>query len=235
MIPKAFKMGFQFFGNFYSMLLQLVQNLMGLSENTVLLVGKAMDERDEKWTKMPAKMVLATFRSYGIAYFGDFEKGAEDALERGHSYNKKMIGMQYGMEPFFRGICLYAMARKTGDKKYRTPAAEVRRQYQIWVKKGCVNLEGLLQLLDAEHSALGGKKKAAYKHYEDSIATLIKGGFYGNAGLACERYGTYLSETGQPDGLRIHLERAKGYYNRWGAKRKVDLLKNQINCLPSVV
>jgi hypothetical protein len=142
-----------------------------------------------------------------------------------------MMGLQYGMEPFFRGISLYAMSRKTGDKKFKTPAAEVRKQYQSWVKKGCVNLEGLLQLLDAEHSALGKKKKVAYQQYEDAISTLVKGGFYGLAGLACERYGIYLAEVGQPDGLRTQLEQATGFYNRWGAKRKVDLLREQINSL----
>jgi len=229
MIPKARKMGFIFFANFYSIVLQLVHNLMGKSENTIKFIGKAMDETSAEWIKkMPGSMVFLAFRSYAFVTFGEFEKGAEDALERGHAYNEKMIGMQYGMEPFYRGISLYAMARKTGEKKYKKPASEVRKQYQVWVKKGCVNLVGLLQLLDAEHFALSRKKKVAYQTYEKAISTLVAGGFYNNAGVACERYGTYLSETGQTDGMRARIEQAIVYYNRWGAKRKVDLLKEQL-------
>jgi len=230
-IPKVKKMGLPFFATVMSMLWQLALNLMGDSDNTTLLVGKGINEKEEKFQKMPFSMILATFRSYGLAVFGDFEAGAEDALERGNSYIHKMIGMQYGLEPFYRGISLYAMARKTGLKKYKTAAIEVRQQYKTWVHKGCVNLVGLLKLLDAEHAALSGKKAKARKKFEDAIATLIEGAFYNNAGLACERYGTYLSEIGQADGLKKQLSEAVDHYNRWGAKRKVELLLRHLTSI----
>jgi hypothetical protein len=230
MLPKAKELGFVMFGTMYSMLLQLVQNLIGMSESTIILKGETMDESEERFQKMPFRLLLGTFQSYGLVVFGDFEKGAENALERGHSYNQKMMGMQYGMEPFYRGISLYVMARRTRLQKYKTPATQVRKQYQIWVKKGCVNLIGLLQLLDAEHLALYGKKKDACKKYEDSISTLTQGGFYNNAGVACERYGAHLAELQQGDG-RSQFEQALEHYTRWGAKKKVELLQKYLDTL----
>lgn len=231
MSKKVTKWGFQFFKSFYSMIWQLVQNLMGKSENTTFLIGNAMDEREELWSKMPHNALLATFKSYAMVVFGDFEHGAIDALNRGNSYNEKMPGMQYGMEPFYRGISLYAMARKVGDKKYKAAARQVRKLYQIWVKKGCVNLVGFLKVLDAEDLALSGRKNSACKKYEDAIAILVNGGFYSNAGVACERYGYHLVEIGQKVELRGKLLQAKSYYGRWGATRKVEQLNKQLEKL----
>jgi predicted ATPase len=226
---KAEKWGYMFFRNFYSLLLQVVLNLSGKSENTTKLIGSSVDETDPMWQKMPHKALLETFRSQLMVFFGDFEKGAEDALVRGNFYSKKMIGMQYGLEPFYRGICLYAMGRKTGDKKFIKAAKEVRKIYQVWVRKGCMNLVGLLKLFDAEELALAVRKeKPACKKYEDSIQTLATGGFYSNAGVASERYATYLAERGFREESRTQLELAKSYYCRWGALKKVEILTNQL-------
>ncbi|KAG7362867.1 GAF sensor-containing diguanylate cyclase/phosphodiesterase [Nitzschia inconspicua] len=231
MIKRVTKWGFSFFQSLYSMLLQLVQNLMGKSENSTVFIGDAMNETEEMWHKVPQKTVLATFKSYALVVFGEFGDAALDALERGNSYTETMPGMQYGIEPFYRGISLYAMARKNGDKKYKTAARQVRKLYKSWVKKGCVNLVGLLKLLDAEDLTLCGKKNMACKKYDDAIATLVRGGFYNNAGVACERYGTHLDEIGDKTGLREKLEQAKMYYSRWGAKRKVEQLTQKLENL----
>ncbi|KAL3925054.1 MAG: hypothetical protein SGILL_000659 [Bacillariaceae sp.] len=228
MVKKAKKWGYVFFKNFYSIFLQLVLNLVGKSENTTKLIGSAADETEAVWHKMPFKAIKEAFRSQLFVFFGDFEHGAEDALVRGNSYVETVMGMQFGMEPFYRGISLYAMGRKTGDKKYKNGAREVKKLYQVWVKKGCVNLVGLLTLFDAEDYALDEKPSQSCKKYDESIATLIDGGFYGNAGVACERYATYLAELGQPAESRAQLKQAKIHFNRWGAKRKVELLADQL-------
>jgi hypothetical protein len=121
------------------------------------------------------------------------------------------------------------MGRKTGDKKFIKAAKEVRKIYQVWVRKGCMNLVGLLKLFDAEELALAVRKeKPACKKYEDSIQTLATGGFYSNAGVASERYATYLAERGFREESRTQLELAKSYYCRWGALKKVEILTNQL-------
>ena len=89
------------------------------------------------------------------------------------------------------------MARKTGEAKYKKAAEKVVKQYKVWVKKGCVNLVGLLRLLEAEHLALTPKKrKQAFGLFEDAISVLTGGGFYQHVALACERYSSLLGEMG---------------------------------------
>ena len=166
-----------------------------------------------------------------MVYFGDFEGGAEDAIRRGDFYVQNIIGNQFGLEPFYRGISLYAMWRKTGEKKYKKAAREVRKQYQIWVKKGCVNLVGLLQLFDAEEQAMAKKQSTACKKFIEAIRILLASGFYSNAGVACERYSTYLAEIGDAAESRNQLEQARAHYDRWGAKKKVELLLDQLTKL----
>lgn len=117
-----------------------------------------MNEEDDIWHKMPHKALLATFKSFAMVVFGAFESAPTDALERGNSYTENTPGMQYGIEPFYRGISIYVMARQSGETKYKTAARQVRRMYQMWVKKCCINLVGLLKLLDAEDLALRGKR-----------------------------------------------------------------------------
>ncbi|KAL3912704.1 MAG: hypothetical protein SGILL_006779 [Bacillariaceae sp.] len=232
MKKKSEKWGYDFFRHFYAILLQLVFNLVGKSENTVKIIGSSADETDPIWQQMPHKAVLEAFQSQTMVFFGDFENGAEDALRRGDSYNHQIMGNQYGLEPFYRGISLYAMWRKTGDKKFKKAAREVRKQYQTWVKKGCVNLKGLLKLFDAEELTMAKKQRDACKKYEDSIRVLLAAGFYSNGGVACERYSAYLGEIGQAAKSKSQLEQAKAHYNRWGAKKKAEILTDQLAKLP---
>jgi len=157
--------------------------------------------------------------------FGDWDRGAEDALTREDSYNKFVPGWLYGLEPCWRGMCLYGMARKSGLDKYKKAAAKILKEVKGLVKKGCVNLVGYELLLEAENAVLTGKHKTAVPAFEDAIKVSVQAGFYQIAGMACERYALYLSELGDKVAAQGQLKRAIDFYARWGATKKVELLQ----------
>ena len=223
---KLRKLGLHFYANLGVIVWQISLNLMGKSEHTVLVKGEAMDEASETYSKMPFKMIFSAWRSYLYVIFGDFEAGAEDALLRGDSYTKKMIGMMYGFETFLRGMSLYAMARK-GVTKYKSPAQKVLKQLKTWVKKGCVNLSGVTKLLEGEDAVISKKKKLAYSLFEDAIAVCTQGEFHQFAGLSCERYAICLQENGDVKAASRQISKAIEHYTRWGAFKKVELLKKR--------
>jgi hypothetical protein len=216
-------MGYNFYADLSSLIWQTALNLMGASTNTTIMTGEAMDE--DEYMKKPFQHSIAVRKSFLLVFFGEWELGAEDALERGDSYVKAFVGAGYGFEPFYRCICLYAMARRTHLVKYRGPAEKIRSQIQNWVKHGCVNLNHLLHLLDAEHFALRKQWKKAEESYKLATAAAAKDGFYNDAGLACERYAEYLLGKENAEAASKQIHHAIQHYQRWGASKKVELLQ----------
>lgn len=229
-IPLMREMGHNMYGDLCSLIWQTALNLMGWSENTFVLTGEAMDEAE--YIKKSFKHSIAVRKSFVYALFGEYELGAEDALERGDSYTKAFVGAGYGFEPFYRGICLYAMLRKTKNEKYSKAASETRKQLIQWAEKGCVNLAPLVCLLEAEHEAISGSSEKAKVLYDLSITTANRQCFHQNAGLACERYAEYLTTVGDTIAASDQLRAAIGHYEKWGATRKVELLQESLSKAP---
>ena len=92
------------------------------------------------------------------------------------------------------------------------------------------NLEGCVSLLSAEEATLQGKKGKVCKSLcEEAISSSVRGGFYQNAALACERYADYLfNEEHDTDGADSLLFQAIDYYSRWGAAKKVEILQERL-------
>ena len=102
------------------------------------------------------------------------------------------------------------------------------KRVRRWVKKGCVNMVGLHQLMEAEYMAIRKNKSSARAAFEMAIASCRKDQFHQFAGLSCELYAGYLSEIGDSEGEKTYLQSAIGNYRRWGSARKVDILKKKL-------
>ena len=233
-IPKLRAMGLTFFANLCVIAWQMSLNLMGRSENTTLLVGEAMDETKPPYTKTPFKEAKNAWKRLAYIMFGEFEEGAEDALDAGDFYNKRFVGLMYGLEGVSRAVSLYAMARK-GQSKYKKSAKRKLKDLKDLVKKGCVNLQGPTRMLEAEDAAMAGKQSQARYFFEDAIGICRKGEYHHYEGLACERFATFLLEMGDYPGYAEKLGLAIECYSRWGATRKVESLKSQISPKPETV
>ena len=167
-----------------------------------------------------------------LAHFGEYEKGAEIALEVGDSFYRAVQGgAVFGFEPFPRALCLYAHARTTRQKKFLKAARDVRQNLNSWVRKGGINLLHQLLILDAEEAAYRGNVELAKSNYLKAITTVSRGGFLQDAGLANARYASYLlaiDPNNNASDATYHYNESKRYYSEWGSNRRVAMLQEKI-------
>jgi hypothetical protein len=196
------------------------QYLMGLSDTC-----KLFDDWDREAKASEASRVV--YRCAIFAYGGDYEKGAAYALKSGDLYLKKAPGaITCQAECFSRGVCLYAMARKTKERRYKKHGRAVRKTIRSWLKKGNMNARHLCCYLDAEDAALCGDFGAAKKMFQEAIVGAARSGCMKDAGLANERYAELvLHDIGDKEEARFRAEESIRFYKEYGAQRKVDLLE----------
>ena len=222
---------------------QTVLNLMdeSLDDVTVTqLTGIAMDEKlllqENEFSKVAeiyrlCKIILHT-------YIGEFEEAAQLAIVQGDRMLKESPGATFGMiDPYFRGLCLYAAAKYTGRASYKRHGNKARAMLQRWLKKGNPNIAHHLKLLDAEHSSCSIKSdpkdvEQVKKLYAEACQLASDMGFVQDAGMAYERYGEYLltsssfSKNDMEDAAK-QLANAVDCYARWGAAAKVKRLEDK--------
>ena len=183
-------------------------------------------------------LAFQIFKSYLCVFFGDHEQGAALALKRGNRGVQDAHGLSVTMlDPFVRGMSLYAMARKTSRRKYRAEANKARFTLDKWVQRGNPNVVHQLKLLNAEKAALergsGKTIKDVSALYHEAVALAARGGFLQDAGLASERHADYLLHCQPPSSTSenhriqeesaIHyMKEAVKYYSDFGAHRKVE-------------
>lgn len=210
---------------------QVAQSLMGYADDHTVLVGDAVDEHElkKKYKDKKKNLVLATLpaiKTFMYCYSGDYNLGAKLAISNGDEYIKSLPGASFGMwETFTRAVCLYAMARITRKRKYKSPAEHARKTIQQWADRGNPNINHHLLLLNAEHAALAGKESEARRLYGSAISTAARGGFIHDAALANERYADYVKESDIEES-KYRIQEAIRFYTAWGASFKVDQLQH---------
>jgi hypothetical protein len=219
---------------------QTILNLTGRSAHTSVLRGDVLvDSQKIHSVDAHGPLHLAMYnalqtRLYVI--FGEHEKGASLALgvTRDDLLSKVAIAHPLIMgDTFTRGVCLFAMARKTKRRTFARRAKEIRSLIKSWVNQGNPNVQHYLALLDAEMAALKGKIQSAERHFQDAVITAARGGFVHDAALASERYGEFLlNDKPQPCELdkreaSYRFGEAIKYYSDWGAVSKVASLQKK--------
>ena len=169
---------------------------------------------------------LLLYKIFLCAHFGEYKLGAELASELGDKNLKEGLGVPGNIvDPFARGICLYAMARQTGERNFIRHANKARSTIRDWAKKGNPNVVHMLKLLDAEKAALNkGDKELAKKQYNEAVTLAVRGGFVQDAALAHERHADFLFGLLDYEGALYYMKQATKYYSRWGADQKVQML-----------
>ena len=127
-------------------------------------------------------------------------------------------------------VALFAMARKTKRFKYIRAAYRVRKKIVSWAKSGNPNVKHYECFLEAEHTALKGKKSAAKVKYEAAIRKAARTGHLHHAALFNERFADFLQhDVSDEEESSYRLNEAILWYEEWGAKRKVEMLKEVLN------
>ena len=217
---------------------QGVLNLLGDAEDPLNLSGSAMVEEDylamieSSDARVMSFLHLQIFKNIMCNFFGDFEQGAKLALERGVEYEKKNGSPLTMLDTLHQGISLYAMARKTKEKKYIKAAKKVKKKVAAWVKKGHINVTHYIPFLEAEEAALEGNSDEATRHYPRAISLASSSGFLNNAALVSERFAEYLlHDLKDSDWAGQYFQESIKYYSEWGSDYKADLLKQRYSHL----
>ena len=206
---------------------QLCKNLLGLADNTTMICGNIFDEIEEM--KEPNPLLAGTFprtKAFACMFFADYETGADLVVQiEGSLFLKKFPGVGFGMEYLPFGVCCYAAAMRSNDRRkkrqYRQMADQIRKEAESYVKKGCVNVVHILTLLNAENFALTRKPKQAEECYKRAALEAARGGYLYSAAVANERYADYLIEKNNEAEAVYRLTQAKKFYEEWGAKQVV--------------
>jgi len=148
---------------------QTVLNLIGDDEESghdpSLLSGIAFVEtdfvQDPKASPHVMKYLYA-LKSYLCLFTGQYEKGAELALERGDNFLESVPGAALGLVDLVsRGIPIIEMAKTTRKKIYTKALIGLRKQSKDWLSKGVFSMVQLEHLFDAEQAVLEGRQDDA--------------------------------------------------------------------------
>ena len=213
---------------------QMVLNLMGQSSVAHILVGEVADEfammkvASEKGNGMVLTSIDAC-KSFLYAHLGEHERGAALALKIGDKYIKALPGVNFAMwETFCRAMSLYAMARKTQQRKYKKAAAQIRKTVKAWYDGGNPNVYHHLWILNAEHAASVKRsdEMTVRAMYGEAISVAAKRGFIHDAAMACESFAELVQVT-DPEESSFRLRMAINFYEAWGATHKVEILREK--------
>lgn len=222
--------------HFTAPLWQMVLNLMGLSQIGTSVAGEAFGTNNEKevWDIAeagPLRPHIEISKTALLTYFGDYIGGAKLFIERGDRYMKNHPGHSHGnMDTFLKGVCLYAAAQETGQRKYRKHADKTRQVIASWCKKGNPNSQHQLSFLDAEQYALKGKLEEAAVCFQKAISLASRYGLIQDAALANERYAVCLLTRGKErdkEDARFRLRQSIQLYREWGAMAVASSLEER--------
>mmetsp|Transcript_42708 Transcript_42708/g.103293 ORF Transcript_42708/g.103293 Transcript_42708/m.103293 type:complete len:1107 (-) Transcript_42708:45-3365(-) len=210
------------------MLHQMMLNLTSTSA-TNELQGDVFSTRDYSG-KNPILVGTMHFAEGELLTFSDLRAAADRAVKHGDKFSKLCPAVPMVMlETFHRGVALYAMARRTKKRKYKSKASKIRKTFEKWFGAGNPNIVHCFKFLNAEHAALGKKKQEAQKLYVESITLAARTGHLHHAALLNERYADFLThDTDLKDEAAYRIEKAIEYYREWGAMGKVQMLEKQL-------
>lgn len=214
---------------FFKIRWQEWQNYIGLSDDVLTLTGDVMNEDEilefaQKTNVSGVRCALLYSKQALAVFFGEHERGAKLALDRPNDVASEFPATyEVSMDPFYRSLNLYAMARRMKKRRYIKPARRYRQDLKVFIKKGNINLFALNSMLDAEEAALKGDDMAATRHWMAAI--VFSRGMLHYTALANERYGEFLlHDVGDPHEASFRLEQAVQNYQEWGSVAKVDQL-----------
>ena len=210
--------------------LPIVQ-LMGKEELLLPIAGINSDHRLEDLLALHREdntisAKINTMRSLLYAIFGEHEKGANLAIEKGDSWAKASPGHFWIMiDTFYRAIALYAWARQTKLRRYKKHAKQLHETIKKWGRIGVPSVGHYEKILNAESSLLKGDFDAAEGWYRAGLVLASKSGFLADAAIANERLGELLlNHRNDTTSALYQIDEAHRLYVQWGADKKAKML-----------
>lgn len=214
--------------------LQATLNLMGESENTILLTGDVMDEdaliqEAEATDNKIATTTILSNRYFLATIFEEYD--IAEACMREIESNVGSIGIRlhyvhWNMQ-FYRGLNCFGLYRNTKEKKYLHQARTIIKNVSKLSDMGYVNFSPMFLLLSAEERSLSEGVKEVRQAYDRAIVAAAGGGCIHFEAIANEKCGAMFLNNNQPETAEIYLRRAMHLMLEWGANAKVDQIEEK--------
>ncbi|HBE36861.1 MAG TPA: serine/threonine protein kinase [Cyanobacteria bacterium UBA11368] len=217
---------------------QLVENLRGMADNKLLLIGSVLNEEEAISYLRKVKNFICLFRIYFaktvICYlFKNYEEALQSAKE-GLKYSVYVQSNISFIEQIFY-YCLILLSdyfhKDSGDEdkkqEYLKQVEETQTSLKNWADHCPMNYQHKYDLVEAEKARVLGQSFSAMEYYDLAIDGAKENGYVQDEALANELAAEFYLALGRQKVARTYMIDAYYAYIRWGAKAKVKDLEDR--------
>ncbi|MCP4129659.1 MAG: AAA family ATPase [bacterium] len=213
---------------YYSIWRQIVLNLLGESEDKILLKGEAAHEEEfilllkESDDKIGfghyyvSKMIL-----YYI--YNDYSAVVTIAANNEENITAAMLAFPYvPVFYFFYALGLSALCIRSKKRKYLKKLKKIHKMYEKWGAHNKYNYLHKYYLISAELAQINGEIDQACKFYDKSIKTASVNGCMHEEAIANECAARFYLQCKDEGKASVYMTEAYNCYRAWGAKPKQE-------------
>ena len=222
---------------------QGVLNLMGQAENPCRLIGKAYNEEQMLPLHKQQNDVFALYMFYFqktvLSYlFQEYRQTIENVVLIEPSL---VVYSSSGGTPIIylcdslARLAVYPSGSNEEQQSHLDKVQANQEKMQNWAKHAPMNFQHKFDLVEAERHHVLGKHVEAMDFYDRAIAGAKENGFIQEEAIANELAAKFYLTWGKEKVAQAYLTDAYYGYARWGAKAKVDDLKQHYPQLLTLV
>jgi len=220
---------------------QTVLNLMGRSDDPIVLRGTAMNDDDFIGRVAPENVeftlhVMYTARILLACIFCEYKTAVEIAEKSRKTVAKALPGSyMMTIHFFYDALATCALLRESGtnSRKHKKVIKATITKMKKWAANSPSNFKHKLLLLEAEYAVIKRKQSSACKAYEAAITAAHKSGMVQDEALSYERAALFQLELGDDAKALNYLTTAQQLYLVWGAEAKSSQLQKQLSVMVS--
>ena len=209
---------------------QGILNLMGQSEDPLVLTGAACDEQSLIFDLLDSGNLNACRSVYVVklwlcVIFGDLDQAQAIVNDNLGSIGKGTVaGLGLSFASFNMSVVYFSLARKGGEESadWKNNALAGLELFKTFAANSPWNFQHHYELLSAENHFTNGDYTLAAKTYEESILTAERHGFSHDAALFSERAGLFYDTMENKTRSVAAFRKARELYTKWGATRKAS-------------
>ncbi|MEH2465366.1 trifunctional serine/threonine-protein kinase/ATP-binding protein/sensor histidine kinase [Nostoc sp.] len=213
---------------------QLVLNLMGAAEDSLILVGESFDERKMLPILIETQngtllFLLHLAKTILLFIFKDYQQALIHAKEA-EKYRGNMVGfLQYAEHNFYYSLTLLATCSNGNEAEQQWALEKVAENQKLmsqWAFHAPANHQHKYDLVEAERAKVLGHLDAM-TYYEKAIQGAKENGYIQEEALSNELAGKFYLAWGKEKLAPDYIQEAYYCYAHWGAKAKVAHLEQQ--------
>jgi histidine kinase len=215
---------------FMTPLLQACYNLMGRSDNPLVLTGDAMEEGQWAALFAESRELLSTYaillKVYIAIHMNELDHARLLIIPLRKSGYLVLVPYIHKISVFLQGLVLAGSSQRSFMGRWR---AQRCLKYLERASLQCPeNHMNKVFLLSAELAAAAGDYEKAGLRFDKAIRYGEKEGFLNEQALACEKAARMYLRAGRSAESSAYFGKAINVYRQWGAEAKVKQLQELI-------